>query len=250
MGGPSHRRRNQRPLHPHVRTRRRPRFGGQGHPHGAGGLGLRTAEVRWHQRRDDQVGHMTDFPTPTPSKLGSTWCSAPTAVWSSGTTQTSRSHGVLLTAVMPWPAMSRPQGRSGEVKVDEEVCSQFGNGALAHENQPATGLAAIAGNKVYVLCRRCHIRCYNHFDSPVVWERRWKLFLRVDPWSRKKTATSPSLARGSMRSSRRPAMNPAACCLDSPRKLMVRSLPTTAAPCCFTMLKMACCVWSAGKMAA
>ena len=133
------------------------------------------------------------------------------------------------------------------------LCLQSGNGALVWRKKllgPATGPAAIAGNKVYVSSADGYIRCYNHFDSPVAWERLLEGSLLGAPWSRKKTATSPSLARGSMRSSRRPAMNPAACCLGFPRKLMVRSLPTTAAPCCFTMLKMTCCVWSAEKMAA
>ena len=78
----------------------------------------------------------------------------------------------------------------------------------------------------------------------------WKGFLLGGQSSRNKTATSPSLARDSMRSSQRPAMNPAAFCPGFPQKLMVKSLPMTAAPCCFTMLKMACCGWSAGKMAA
>ena len=53
---PSHRRRINARLHPHVRNAKRPRAGGQGHPHGAGGLGLRTPQVRWHQRCDDQAG--------------------------------------------------------------------------------------------------------------------------------------------------------------------------------------------------
>ena len=54
------------------------------------------------------------------------------------------------------------------------LCLQSGNGALIWRKKllgPATGPAAISGNKVYVASADGYIRCYNHFDSPVAWER-------------------------------------------------------------------------------
>ena len=158
-------------------------------------------------------------------------------------TQTSRSHGVLLTAVMPWPAMpgwwrfagGRGTGRRG-------LCLQSERGlGLAAKTVGASHWSSRHRRQqgVHVLRRRLHpvlLRLTGRMGTsagrvpaggPVV----------------AKTATSPSLARAPCRA---PRDEPGACCLDF-AKAMVRSLPTTAAPCCFTTLKMTCCVWSAER---
>lgn len=54
------------------------------------------------------------------------------------------------------------------------LCLQSGNGSLVWRKKllgPATGPAAVSGNKVYLASADGYIRCYNHFDSPVAWER-------------------------------------------------------------------------------
>ena len=196
---------------------------------------------------------MDRLPDTNPIKLGSTWCSVPTAVWSSGTTQTSRSHGVLLTAVMPWRAMSRLVVICWWPRPEMAGCfaCNLGTGPWFRKNywgQPLVRLPSPA--------TRCTCPPPTAISGATTTSTHrshgnvcWKGSLLGAPWSRKKTATSPSLARAPC--VRRGARDePGGVLSWISAKADGQILAHDGRTLCFTMLKMTCCVWSAEKMAA